>query len=83
MENRKKQINNTEQFDTMRVKLSNRVFHIATNIEKRILLCLEYLSVKYIPSTIILHWCWGCTIIDGEKICLQNKTKTQPDPPLG
>ena len=79
MENRKKLINNTEQFDAMRVKLSNWVFHIAAIIEKRILLCLEYL----LSCTIIRHRYKCYTIIVGGINCLLNKKQAQPDPPLG
>ena len=83
MGNRKIQINNTGQFYSMCVKLSNMVCSIATNIEKRILLCLEYLSVKYIPYTIIRHWYKSHTRIVGGINCMLNKKQTQPDPPLG
>ncbi len=83
MENRKTQINNTEQFYTMRVELSNRVFRIAAIMDNQMRSSLRYLFVKYIPYTIIRHWYISYTIIVGGINCLLNKKQAQPDPPLG
>lgn len=83
MENRKIQINNTEQLDAMRVKLSNWVFRIAAIMDNQMSSSLRYLFVKYIPYAIIRYWYKSYTKNVGGINCLLNKKQAQPDPPLG